>query len=136
MAGFFSLDFIAIDKYFKRKEKIMKKFNVILGTLLLLGFGMVISSPAKAEVLNVGGGTWDYGLVYNWKWQQSQYSNFWHPNWHRSTALQDTTTVNSFTKNDMTYNGKRWQMHNTWSYAKTGYWYPWQWRSYYDYLNW
>lgn len=112
----------------------MKKFNVILGTLLLLGFGMVISSPARAEVLNIGGGTWDYGLDYNWKWQQSQYSNYWHPNYHRSSALQDNTLVSS--SGTYWYNNKYWKVHNSWSYAKTGYWYPWQWRSYYDYLNW
>lgn len=114
----------------------MKKFQIILGTMLLLSIGLVISSPVKAEEMNVGGGLWSYGLDYNWIWQQSQYSNFWHPNYHRSTALQDNTTVNSYAKNDFVYNGKRWQKHNTWSYAKTGYWYPWQWRSYYDFLTW
>ncbi len=109
------------------------KMKVIWSTFLLLGMGLVIVNPVKAETFNVGGGLWDYGLTYNWIWQQSQYSNFWHPNWHRSSSLQDTTLIRSV--GSKTIGQYSYTKSNSWSYSKTGYWYPWQWRSYYDYLN-
>ncbi len=111
----------------------MKKFKIILGTMLLLSLGLVISNPAKAIVVNAGGGLWDYGVDYNWTWQTSQYSNYWHPNWHRSTAMQDNLYVYSI--GVITINNKRWAAHNTWANAKTSYKYADSHRSYYDYLS-
>ncbi len=111
------------------------KMKVVLGVVLFLGMGLVMTNPAKAETLSVGGGLWDFGLRYNWCYQQSQYSNYWHPNYHRSSVVQDTTWV--YSQGTYTYGGKSWKVHNSWSYAKIAtYWYPWQWRSYYDYLTW
>lgn len=136
MVGIFSLKSIAMDKYFKRKENSMKKFQIILGTMLLLSIGLVISSPAKAIEMEVGGGLWDFGVEYNWLWQSRQYSDFWHPNWHRSTAMQDN--VNAYSPGiRLTGQGThRWTAHNSWakartSYSSNGYYH----RSYYSYLN-
>ncbi|MDD2371484.1 MAG: hypothetical protein PHQ32_05730 [Firmicutes bacterium] len=110
------------------------KIKLILGAVLLLGMGLVITNPAKAMVVNVGGGLWDYGVQYNAIWQQRQYSNYWHPNWHRSSVIQDTTQV--FSSGTLFVNQRYYKIANSWSYAKIAtYWYPWQWRSYYDYLN-
>ena len=111
----------------------MKKFKIVLGTLFLLGFGMVMTNSAKAIEVDVGGGLWDYGVRFNAIFQQSQYSDFYHPNLHRSSALQDTTLVRS--AGTETIGGFKYTVAYSWSHAKTGYWYPYQWRSYYDYLN-
>ena len=112
----------------------MKKYKVAIGTILCLGMGLLVSGPLRAEVLEVGGGLWDFGLKYNVIFQQSQYSNYWHPNYHRSSALQDNTLI--YSSGTYYYGGRYWKQHDSWSYAKTGYWYPWQWRSYYNYLTW
>lgn len=111
-----------------------EKAQNLLSTIFLLGLGILVSNPIKALVVNVDGGTWDYGVNYNVIWQQSQYSNYWHPNYHRSTAMQDNTY--KYSSGTYWYNNRWWKVHNSWSYASTGYWYPYAWRSYYDWLTW
>lgn len=107
---------------------------VITISILGLGISLFANKPVEARESNVAGGVWSYGIDYNWRYQQSTYSNFYHPNYHRSTALQDYTNVHSH--GVYYYNGRWWQSHHKWSYAKTGYWSPWQWQQYYDYLTW
>jgi hypothetical protein len=97
--------------------------------------GLIISNPAQAIVTNPGGGIWDYGVDYNWIWQTSQYSNFWHPNWHRSSAMQDNAYVYSTGIKLFPNSNTRWTAHNTWANAKTSYKYADSHRSYYDYLS-
>ena len=113
----------------------MKKLTgIIAAAAILFGLGLFAAPRASAMEVWVGGGLWDFGVNYNLWGQESQYSNYYHPNYHRSTVRQNGYYY--YSSGTYYYGGKWWKSHYSWSYAQAPYQAAWERRSYYDYLTW
>lgn len=62
--------------------------NLLLAGALAVGLTLGAAAPAMADIVNVGGGTWNYGTSYQPPWYKNVWSNYVHPSlYHSSTAI-------------------------------------------------
>lgn len=82
-----------------------RKLKVIATSALLMA---VTAAPALATIVNVGGGTWNYGTSYSFPTTKNVWSHYVHPSkYHSATAIGGSNNV------------KRYANAGTWANADT-----------------
>lgn len=66
-------------------------------TAVAILLALTIAAPAYATVVNVGGGTWNYGHEHEGIWGKRVWSNYVQPTYyHSSTAICGSQNVKRF----------------------------------------
>ena len=67
--------------------------RIIRSSLLAVALLTGAAAPALATVVNVGGGTWNYGTSYDFPASHHGWSNYYHPAYsHTGTSICGSTT--------------------------------------------
>jgi lactococcin 972 family bacteriocin len=75
-------------------ERAAMRLRSVIAALLL---SLSIVAPAYATIVNVGGGTWNYGHELEGLWGKHDWSNYVHPTlYHSSTAICASQNVKHY----------------------------------------
>lgn len=75
----------------KLKERIYMLRKIAILTFAL---AVAVAGPAFATIVNVGGGTWNYGTSYSFPTTQNVWSHYIHPTlYHSGTAICGSSNV-------------------------------------------
>jgi hypothetical protein len=80
--------------FFMRGRWQMRLFTKVGMATAIAACSLAVAEPAFATVVNVGGGTWNYGTSYSFPTTKNVWSHYVHPSlYHSATAICGSNNV-------------------------------------------